>query len=79
MRGNQPLTQKERGAWQKVVRKELNGQKVSKQEERIQARGDGRFISELTESPFSLKEYHLVNEKEIMQESTLQEVSETGE
>jgi len=76
MRGNQPLTQKERGAWQKVVRKELNGQKVSKQEERIQARGDGRFISELTESPFSLKEYPIRLNEEEMQKSSL---SDNGE
>jgi len=77
MRGNIPLSKREKEAWQKVVRKELNGQKVSKQEERIQARGDGRFISELTASPFSLKEYPIRLNEEEMQKSELSQVSES--
>lgn len=79
MRGNQPLTQKEREKWQKVVRKELNGEKINRREEKLQAKGDGRFSTELLESPFLLREYHLVDEKEIMQEPTMQEESETWE
>lgn len=79
MRGNQPLSQKERKAWQKVVRKELNGEKINRREEKLQARGDGRFATELLESPFLLREYPIRLNEEEMQKSILQEVSETRE
>ena len=79
MRGNQPLSKVEKERWQKVVAKELRGEKVNPAEKRIQAKGDGRFATELSESPVLLREYPIRLNDEEMQKSIMQEESETTE